>query len=94
MRLHRRLTQSRMATPPSLPYVPSRVSMVEISPTAVALSAFWELTRALQATTAGLTSLRSSVLKFQEENGRTYHSMSGGSKSPPPLSPPSLAAPH
>lgn len=27
---------------------------------------------------AGLTSLRSSVLKYQEENGRTYHSMSGG----------------
>lgn len=29
-------------------------------------------------TTDRLTSLRSSVLKFQEENGRTYHSMSGG----------------
>lgn len=28
--------------------------------------------------TDGLTSLRSSILKFQEENGHTYHSMSGG----------------
>ncbi|CAI4215651.1 unnamed protein product [Parascedosporium putredinis] len=27
---------------------------------------------------AGLTSLRSSVLRFQEENGRTYHNMSSG----------------
>lgn len=36
----------------------------------------------LQATSAGLTSLRSSVLKYQEENGRTYHAMSSGSTSP------------
>ncbi|KAH8900312.1 S-adenosyl-L-methionine-dependent methyltransferase [Thozetella sp. PMI_491] len=29
-------------------------------------------------TTTSLTSLRSSVLQFQQENGRTYHSMSSG----------------
>lgn len=38
---------------------------------------------AISAPTTGLTSLRSSVLKFQEENGRTYHAMSGGKYSFP-----------
>ncbi|KAF4458659.1 methyltransferase [Fusarium albosuccineum] len=32
---------------------------------------------------AGVTSLRSSVLRFQEENGRTYHAMSSGKYSFP-----------
>ena len=38
-----------------------------------------------------LTSLRSSILQYETENGRTYHAMSAGSE-PTPFTLPSLAA--
>ncbi|KAJ2898478.1 hypothetical protein MKZ38_003867 [Zalerion maritima] len=54
----------------------------------------WELASALlcrnsakhsQSLRESLTSLHSSILAFQEENGRTYHALSAGKNTTPPL---------
>lgn len=78
------ILSTTMATPPSSPYAPPLFHNGWPLPQRRLRICSRALTCTSQATSAGLTSLRSSVLKFQEENGRTYHAMSSGSTSPSP----------
>lgn len=43
------------------------------------------LTSGAQGAESDTTSLKSSILRYREENGRTYHAYKDGGKNPPPL---------